>query len=356
MANETLGVLIMKTLFLDESGRTGTQKYNGKWNFDQQPYFILSGLIVPNDNVDVLNNYVKEMASEFKLQGQEVKFSNKGVKRQIEKIVERIIDIQSQLQCQLLLEVVNKKYCIAMVITEYCFVPYYDIPNDLSEGNISDIKQSVANYVYEFISNELLGEYVDFFDSENRDISNLITLCRKLQRELKSKQLAELVDQTIDTLENHEFYGLSDKNCLPLQDRYKGGTSSVAVCPHIDAFNNMIKRMGKGVTMSIHDHIGELEEALQYNLTDRLKVVSPDFLQFGNSRKYPAIQIADIWAGYIVGVIRKKLSDESIPPNAEKAIDMALNFVGSFNEQSKIFPHNAEILFKKIIYDEFKSM
>lgn len=355
IVNEILGVFVMKTLFLDESGRTGTQKYNGKWNFDQQPYFILSGLIVPNDNVDVLNNYIKEMALQFKVQGGEIKFSNKGVQNKIEKIIERIIDIQNKLQCQLLLEIVNKKYCIAIVITEYCVVPYYRISKDLIKAGIVIDKQCIANYIYEVLSDELLGECVDFFDSGIRDVSSLVSICRKLQEELKNAYIIENIEKTIITLENHMGHGLLERHCLPLQDRYRGGTSSVAVCPHVDSFNNIVNRaVIQGINKVVHDNIKELEEALQYNVTDRLNIKSPNFLEFKDSKEYPVIQIVDIWAGYIGNAIKKKLSNESLSVHTTNVISKDLNFVSSFNEQVKMFPYNHDILFRKLCYDIFK--
>ena len=346
---------MMKTLFLDESGRTGTQKYNGKWNFDQQPYFILSGLIVPNDNVDVLNNYIKEMVSQFKIQGGEIKFSNKGVQNKIEKIIERMIDIQNELRCELLLEIVNKKYCIAMVITEYCVVPYYRISKDLIREGIIIDKQCIANYIYEVLSDKLLGECVDFFDSGARDVSSLVLICRKLQEELKNEYIIENIEQTIIVLENHMIHGLLERNCLPLQDRYRGGISSVAVCPHVDSFNNIVNRaVRQGTDKVIHDNIKELEDALQYNVTDRLNIKAPNFLEFKNSKEYPVIQIVDVWAGYIGNAIKKKLSDKSLSVYATNVIDADLNFVSSFNEQVKMFPYNLDILFRKQCYNIFK--
>ena len=56
----------------------------------------------------------------------------------------------------MLAEVVDKKFCIAMLITDYCVLPYYDTPQD-RQGELQLARRMFANHIYETVSDNLLG-------------------------------------------------------------------------------------------------------------------------------------------------------------------------------------------------------
>lgn len=258
----------MNTLFLDESNRTGTQKYDGKWNFEKQPYFSLCGILCPTVNISQLNAAVMELHTLYHIQGNELKASKDSVKKNLTEIMLRLLKLQKQLECNLFAEVVNKKYCIAMMITDYCVFPYYDSPPELyCTENAAMVKRFFANYIYVSISDQLLGEFVSFFDSGDQNIPKLKALCLRLIDECKNQTTIDFINETIDSFTQFDDLGLLQRHIFPLIDFYnKDHTSSVAVSPHINSFNNIITRTRLHSLDIVHDNISELKLALEENL------------------------------------------------------------------------------------------
>jgi len=72
------------------------------------------------------------------------------------------------------------------------------------------------------------------------------------------------IEETIDTINRYEAAGLKKDNLFPLADRYKGGISTVSICPHVDSFNNIVLSYPKE-TIFVHDEISDMELALSEN-------------------------------------------------------------------------------------------
>ena len=60
-----------QTLYLDESGKTGSMRLvNGKnWNFSNQPYFVLCGILIKDASVSQLDKFINEIRTKYKIQG-----------------------------------------------------------------------------------------------------------------------------------------------------------------------------------------------------------------------------------------------------------------------------------------------
>lgn len=54
-------------LFIDESGFTGTQRYDLKWNFEKQPYFMLCSILVEDERISLLEEKIKELFMKYKI-------------------------------------------------------------------------------------------------------------------------------------------------------------------------------------------------------------------------------------------------------------------------------------------------
>ena len=335
----------MKTLFIDESGNTGTQRYSREWNFANQPYFLLCGVIVDNENIEPLNEWIRDLCSSYKIQGGELKFSKKTVKKNIGKIVMQLVEAQKEFDYDLFIEIVNKKFSIATVICNYCVFPYYEIRESCKNGRANFLKRCIANYIYESVSDELHGEFVTFFDSGQQNIPELQTLCTRLKEECKNDYIKKYIDETIDSFMNYDKLKLKLHNVFPLLDYYRGGISPFAVSPHISSFNNIIKRIMpiKDVKI-IHDEISDLENALIKDL-EYFGVKEPlSILEFERSNEILGLQLSDLWGGYIREVIEQFFSaEEEIPDTAWEILLTKADFVGPFSEQVKLFPYNLEM-------------
>ena len=348
---------MMDTLFLDESNRTGTQKYDGKWNFEEQPYFSLCGILCPSESISQIDVAVAELRSMYHIQGNELKATKGSVKKNHQEIMLRLLDLQKKLGCNLFAEVVNKKYCIAMMITEYCIFPYYDAPPELYWTECTAMaKRFFANYIYESISDQLLGQFVSFFDSGDQNTSRLKELCLKLIDECKNQTTIDFIKETIDSIMRFNDLGLLQHHVFPLVDFYnKDHTSSVAVSPHINSFNNIIVRTKLQSLDIVHDNISELKYALEENLKLHSNVTAT--LRFANSKQASGIQIADFWCGSInIAVQNILLNSNSTSKEMVDILQRCVNFVGPYTEGEKLFPGNPQISQERIWFeDEFFS-
>ena len=335
-------------VFLDESGHTGTERYiNGKWNMQVQPYFVLAAVVVEQSKINILENSVDDIMKKYKIQ-KEIKSTSKTVRKYKMEIMEWMLVALKEANAKVLIEVVNKKYCICEQITNYCVVPYYSITDEAREEAVA-CRKVFANYLFETLSDEFLGKAVEFFDSNTQDVLRLLEFCHQLAEQfqdnrISSKQIHQMICDTIDDIENYEKMHLKVHNLFPLADRYRTGYSTVVVCPQVDCLNNLVYNRLPDENIFIHDEIKDIDAALQDNiksingLSDR-KVK----LSFEKSVDNKCIQIADFFAGMVRLYFEEKLSEKSDQINCNILQDMLfnqINFVSSFKEQSIIFSGN----------------
>ena len=152
-------------VFCDESGRTGTQKYDMEWNFIKQPFFVLCGIGIPSNKIGSVESELKEVLKNNKIQG-ELKYSKETVRKNQKKLLDEFNNIMTNNECKIFVEAVNKKFSIVQQIVNYCVFPYDDSPEQSyrsMEANI--LKRNFANYLHLNIEDELSGKFVEMFDS-----------------------------------------------------------------------------------------------------------------------------------------------------------------------------------------------
>lgn len=347
---------IMYTVFIDETGKTGSQRYDGKWNFDAQPYFLLSGIIVPNESIVDLQQEIKVICKKHKIQG-ELK-AGKASKNKNELIAE-FDSLQKKYHFDFIMSAEQKRFSIIKTIVDYCILPYYDMSfiQSLEEKlMLTRSKKLFANYVYGKVTDELLGEIVEFFDGDTKDRTRLIELCQTIKTQCNHELISGSIDETIDCLERYEELGLGKHNLFPLIDKYKGD-STVAVIPHIDTLNNLIQRIQSSNIDKfklVHDRINDLEDTFILNCKDRWGVLDDDFITFSDSKSNSIIQFADFWGGtirnYIQSVLQGKHEENEI---LNKIVQQKLNFVSTLEEQETLFSQNDDL---KLLYNNYKEI
>lgn len=341
-------------LYIDESGKTGSIRYDeGKivWNYDKQPYFALCGIAIPESCVEEVEIYVDEIRKKYKIQGA-LKSTKNNVKAHKDEMICDIINFLNNKNCDVMIEVVGKKFCICMMISDYCVLPYYDSPNDSGKVLINRI---FANYIYHTVSDKLLGDFVRFFDENSQEINRMLELCNLLKTECKNNsQLCECIEQTIDSIQNYKELGLQHHNLFPLIDYYKGKTSCVAVVPHINSLDNILNRvLEKHIELSVitHDEIRDLSEAIIQTVNRRSCC---DGIEFAKDELNKPLQFSDI----ICGLVSSGISDildtgERKSEVFEKIINNNVNFVSSFREQSLLFQSNSEMTDLNMMYEQY---
>jgi len=64
-------------LFIDESGNTGeTLSLDSAFNFKEQPYYVLSGILLNSIEERKLSKYISQLIEKYKIGGDELKAKN----------------------------------------------------------------------------------------------------------------------------------------------------------------------------------------------------------------------------------------------------------------------------------------
>ncbi len=341
-------------LYLDESGKTGSMRYDeGKvvWNYDKQPYFALCGIAIPESNIEDVEMFVGEVGKKYKVQGA-LKSTKNNVKVNKDNIIHDIINFLETKNCEIMIEVVDKKFCICMMIIDYCVIPYYDSPNNPEKVLIRKI---FANYIYHTASDNLLGCFVEFFDGNSQEIDRMIELCTLLRTECQNnQQLCTNIDETIDSIQNYEDLGLQHHNLFPLIDYYKDKTSCVAVVPHINSLDNILSRaFAKNMELNVitHDVIRDLSEAITKTISNRCSLIH---LEFAKDEFSKPLQFSDVICGLVLSSISEIIdTGRRAKEDFEKIINNDVNFVSSFEYQSTLFPNNNELVWLNLMYEDY---
>ena len=327
-----------KILFLDESGKTGSMRFDGKkmlWNYNDQPYFALCGIAISDSTVKALQDFVEETRKKYNIQG-ELKASKSKVQQNAEKILTELFELLKKHQCNLYIEIVDKKFCISTMIVEYFILPYYDSPMCVE---LTMCKRAVANELYHIVSDDLLCKITTFFDENTQDIQKLLSLCELLRVECKNHQyLLSFIDETMDSILQYESLGLKKRNLFPLVDYYKGGGTSVAISPQINCLNNIITRVQKSgdcIQTLVHDKISDLSEAIACTVKQRDPTVE---VTFEDSKTNSILQLADIICGLVLAQVKRILDgDDNVENIFLNIIHRSVNFVSSASKQEKLF-------------------
>lgn len=348
-------------IFMDESGRTGTQKYDVKWNFKSQPYFVLCGLGIPYDRYINVGCKIETVLHDNGIH-EELKSTNKSHKKKKNKLISEFNTVFKENHCKIFVEVVNKKFLVARHITDYCVFPYYDSDEEIYASEESKlIRKSFANYIYRNVDDLLLGKFVELFDSNMKSKEQLITLNSELCSIIRNEDVKKYIKETIDSIKKHEDLKLTINHIFPLVDYNKGGFSTVAVSPHIDSLNGILVRASKiqNTFQIIHDNQPELSEAFPKVIDEfnRLRETDVKFC-FEDSKKSRFIQCADFISGNIRSEIESKLIRESYDKteSLQRIIQNDTIFISTFEEQMRLFPYNNDLIkFNKWYIEGFES-
>lgn len=340
-------------LFLDESGHSGTERFSdGKWNWEMptknQPFFILVGFICEEQCKVELENIIAIIKKEYKIQG-ELKYSKKSVKDNFEGIVEKLSQFFKENDCQFVVEVVDKRYCISKQIVEYCVTPYYRRHLD---RNMLPIYASIIS---KSISDTLLNEFAEMFDSDRKEKNELLEKCNRLRGEVHIRTIRDEIDKTIEHIQNSERFQLKVHNLFPSCDGYIGNKTKVAISPQIDSLNGLLCRTNEQVI--IHDEIGDLKEAIIGTVDTFNKLMGTNkIIQFRNSKKDIFLQIADLFAGYIGDFFFEKYNNQqgsNLPEYVKSIIYEKTNVVADVRFLHTVFPLNFHITISNYIYEKY---
>lgn len=331
----------MLKLYIDETGRTGRHVYqNAKWNYDTHKYFALGGLLLDEE---IEKNFIKDIIDithKFHIQG-ELKYTNKSVKKKKDKIITEFKELNDKYNVIFLSEIVNQRFCDCIWIAEYAVIPYYDSSN-IDSFDRRMILRALANYIYYNINDNVIWDFVELFDNNSYDKNKLISCCKQLTSD---KVLKPHVEETIDSIKT---LPLEIERFFPIKDYFKNQTSSFAINPHIDSFNNILNRINPNYINNIKI-IHDTENELSYALNKWASIHNTGIL-FEHSKHNPLIQVTDFFVGYSNEIIKSML-DNGIYQLYFKDFINNINIVSTIHDQLKLFPFDEESRQVKSMFD-----
>jgi len=334
------------TVYLDESGRTGIEKYDGeKWNFSSQFLFGIGGVVIRSIDSEMLRNDIETFILKEKIQG-EFKWSNKEASRRSAKLIPALLSILEHDGAFPIFEIEDKRFAIAKNITEYCILPYYSTI-DINDFELCVMKKSFASYICDFIKDPLLSEFASLFDSASYDIEKMICLIKKIIEESKSNIVKEYCQQTIEEIQSLKNRKKA-QSFFPICDSYNHGGkgSPVAVDPHTDCFSDLLCKViymaDKCTTINcIHDEQFQWEPALREAVKRINEFECSNVLfriQKGNDI---IINTADYILGYLKNNITTFLKENKhLDDEAKSLCNNNLVLVSSMSIQEQIFKDN----------------
>lgn len=372
-----------KKFYIDESGNTGglvvTEKDD---NFSSQEYFTLACIGFNDSSLPDLEYFIKELKLKYNIQSPELKFSKmKGIfGKKIGFILELLKYIEES--CNILIEVVDKKYFLSTTIVN-CLVnsPYFQPERDQNTNRL--IHLELTQWVYDHVTKEFLIKFTNISRNPSEEglielFDDLVALARETKDPL-SDAVCLGIEKSIDGFNllksnkkqvNRDAYTYF----LPLPDTNKRG-QLIGVLPYISSFynlharlNHLFKRDLSEVSI-IHDNQSHFDEILKYyhssavENTNETSVTfdTADFiflnsssLQFQDDKGSIGLQVADLFAGLLNKAIPHLIYEDKALTDDENAVlqrvmaslyyQKAINFVLPKKQNEKLF-----LIFDRIV-------
>lgn len=119
--------------------------------------------------MEKFNQYIDELRKHYKIQG-EIKSTKTIVKKNKIEIMNQLYDKQAELNCNLVVEIVDKKFCMVERIIDYCVIPYYESP---SKNHLSVNDMFARKTLQIILVNLLVTNYLVIL------LNFLIIICKK---------------------------------------------------------------------------------------------------------------------------------------------------------------------------------
>jgi len=366
-----------KSFYIDESGNTGDLVVTEKdHNFSSQEYFTLACIGLNDSSLPDLEGFIKELKSKYKIQSPELKFSKmKGIfGKKIGFILELLKYIEES--CNILIEVVDKKYFLSTTIVN-CLVnpPYFQPERDENTNRL--IHLELSQWVYDHVTKEFLIKFTNISRNPSEEglielFDDLLALARETKDPL-SDAVCLGIEESIDDFNllksnkkqiNRDAYTYF----LPLPDTNKRG-QLIGVLPYISSFYNLHARLNHlfqrdlSEVSIIHDNQSHFDEILKcyhssaVENTNEASVTfdTADFiflnsssLQFQDDKGSIGLQVADLFAGLLNKAIPHLIYEDKTLTDAENAVlqrimaslyyQQAINFVLPRKQNEKLFP------------------
>lgn len=363
--------------YLDESGNSGDLIGKSEsLSFGNQPIFSLACLGVEDESS--LNDFFQTLTNKYELEEDELKSTDLYFKKP-----EVFLDLAtfiSQNSIPVLVEVVDKKYCIATQIVNHNIMPPYFMPDE-SDGRAQIIRNGLADFIATSLPDDLFKKYYSV--CKERTESSLISFMTELKNffEINSNPnkindfhglTVKMIEESIDdykVMKKKLNESKAIEKFIPIPEYTEKGLR-INLLPHVHSIFNLMARLNKFHSKNInnvnlyHDKQAEFKHILTQskecietaNIDNIPPINNCDFdfveklnLKFLDSEESGGVQAADLVAGffnrYINGLLYKKLEIDDIyhsifyefRKNFRPSSPLGVNFVLPESKQNIIF-------------------
>lgn len=318
--------------YLDESGNTGDLALAGPdFTFSDQPLFTLACVGVGDPSA--LAAEMQRLRQVHKIQAAELKFSSV---RNRPGFVAELIAFLAARDWPIMIEVVDKRYAIAIQIVECLVLPAYG-PHDFSASALF-VKNTFADIICHHAPNAVLNAFASACIAPTRDahLNASFALQHWINGLPRNEITAGLRDAVQDTFADiRDADDAKAAKFLPDPDRARSG-KLVHMLPHVSSLANIYGRINHAHTRGVgdirlyHDEQMQFDRALEdvmalaegprefelnHNPMVDFTFTARASLQFVNSKGNAGIETADILAGFASFLTRPFLKpDGKLPP------------------------------------------
>jgi len=327
--------------YLDESGNSGDLiNQREDLSFGGQPIFTLS--CVGINHLNKANQFINLLIDKYDIGNSELKSSELYYNKP--EVFFDLAQYISNEQIPILVEVVDKKFCIAVHIVNHFIILH---TQDEASGEPQVVRNHLADYLSTYLTDDC---YFSFFrvcldPTEQNLLSSMKRIKEFFEDRVEiydaAKLIAMSIDETIDDfkiLKEKLGSEAAIKEFIPIPDKTPTGLR-INILPHIHSIFNVIARLNKYHSNNldniglIHDNQNDFSEVLKYSkkfieslnfhASDMPPTPHSDFnvrqscsLEFIDSNRSSGIQIADLVAGffnrYVNGLLYKDANINNI--------------------------------------------
>lgn len=364
------------TYYIDESGNTGDLiMSSNNENFSSQEYFSLACIGIEDNQINEFEKTIIDLREKYKIKSEELKSTsiyNKKIN-----FIDELIDYLKNINANVLIELVDKKYIIAINMVNCLIHPPYFTKHNAEAQQLMII---IASYLYNYLPISLYIEFSNIARNPSGEgLEVLFSNLKQCLKDLNSDTSLAIISHLKESYDDYEMMKKENKTdrpaytyFLPLPDKNKRG-QLIGMLPHISSFTNIHARLnlihGNDLLKQkiIHDNQDHFDEIIQHyhessvkNTVDESHNINPNSnfteyteLKFGDSKQSLGIQVADLFAGLSAKVAQSinsnntklKTTDFNIALSIlnkiqllnNKRLGLGLNIVATEEIQEKIF-------------------
>lgn len=310
-------------LYIDESGNTGEILINnGKANFNDQPYYVLAGLLISESSKTDFVSFINTKKEEYKIQSPELKAKN--IYGKYSGFIADIVNYIMIKNIPIFIELMEKHFYLNIQIITHIIFPSHSVP--FTNKSITN-QNFIASNITQYLSDEIYEQFVKACKEYNSlELEKLFNLLLNHFNNINNKGLYDNIELTINDYGEKKKQSVDAfKSFLPIPDK-NPKNRLIHLLPNYQAFTNLIGRVEKhkkdfktGNYEIVHDEQKQFDiiyksafDFMKENDTDGIFKntnilqkaifnIDKDLkLEFVDSKQELILQISDLISGFVM--------------------------------------------------------